>query len=315
MQKSQRNKTNKQPTTVIVEKVIQQKKANPGQKRNRNGSASKASCPPLAILTNYVQKENTVQRTGANSGIATLNQPLTTVQEQVGLTNLFTNNTPATINSSTILCCPRELNGPIVNSVQNWSEWRYKSLKVVYHPLCPVTTDGGYAFGVSYEDPTKAVSDLNSFSSCQTAIPSVTKSFWKDWEMVIPQVGNTWYRTDFDLSGTLQDVLGNPLTVSMRRADAAPATVVRGYLTIHGILELRGYNPSQGVTMSVRTMHDRELMLEAYKLLCPVPMEPELIVEKRVNVVDELTVRFSQLSAFRNPSPPGSVGSWGSRGK
>lgn len=277
-----------------------------GTKRDRSGS----QIVPIAEYKEFKAVPSIVTRTGKDSALISFCQPLTTIRESLGTDICFLNNSLAeTFSTNAIVFGPSTLNGPLLNNAQPWSEFRFRRCKLVYHPACPSTTSGAFAIGVSFQQPAKAVGDLSSFATIQSATIGYNGSYWKSWELNVPLEDPGFKRVDYEIAGTLQDVLGAPFTLCGRNSEDGLAAAVRGYITIHGEIEVRCAIPVQGVTMHVRSKSDRSLLMEAYKLLCPAPthnQEPEVAPEAPR---DELLRKLSDLFKQTKVSSASSVGS------
>lgn len=277
-----------------------------GTKRTRKG----VQVVPISEYKEFKAVPSIVTRTGKDSALITFCQPLTTVRESLGSNTCFLNNSLAeTYSTNGIIFGPSTLNGPLLNNAQPWSEFRFRRCKLVYHPACPSTTSGAFAIGVSYQQPAKAVGDLSSFATIQQCTVGFNGCYWKSWELSIPLEDPGFKRVDYDVAGTVQDVLGAPFTLCGRNSEDGLAAATRGYITIHGEIEVRSAIPVQGVTMHVRSKSDRNLLMEAYKLLCPAPVhnhEPEVAPEAPH---DELLRKLSELFKQTKVSSASSVGS------
>lgn len=278
----------------------------PGMKRSRNG----VQIPPIAEYKEFKAIPSVVTRTGKDSAIISFCQPLTTIKENLGANNCFANGSLAeTYSTNSIVFGPSTLNGPLLNNAQPWSEFRFRRVKLVYHPACPSTTSGAFAVGVSFQQPVKAAGDLSSFATIQSVTIGYNGCYWKSWELNVPLEDPGFKRVDYEISGSVQDVLGAPFTLCGRNSEDGLSTVVRGYITIHGEIEVRNAIPVQGVTFQVRSKSDRNLMVEAYKLLCPAPIhnhEPEVPSEAPQ---DELVRKLSEIFKQTKVSSASSVGS------
>jgi len=298
-------------------KSKKQQKANasmPSIPKKRNRQPKKAGgrrSGDLIEVAEYVPfraKPSTITRNGKDSAVITFCQPLTTIQEAASGDSIFVNSTLAdTYASNGIVFGPSTLNGPLLNNCQPWTEYRFRSVKIKYHPACPSTTSGAFAIGVSYAAPAAAVGDLASFAAIQQANVGYSGPFWQSFELSVPLEDPSWKRVDYTIAGELQDVLGAPFTLCGRNSSTSSGLATRGYLTIHGTVEVRSAVPLQGVTMQVRTKHDALLLKEVYKMLCPVPDPLPPIASIERDVIDEVVARMTEL--FGKVKPPGSSAS------
>lgn len=304
MMKPTKSKQQKQQKMVAVPSIPKKRK----RAAKRGGQSALGDTVQVAEYVPFRAKPSTVVRNGKDSAVISFCQPLTTIQEAASGDSIFVNSTLAdTYASNGIVFGPSSLNGPLLNNCQPWAEFRFRSIKIKYHPACPSTTSGAFAIGVSYAAPLAAVGDLSSFAAIQQANVGYSGPFWQSFELNVPLEDPGWKRVDYIIAGTLQDVLGAPFTLCGRNSSSSAGLATRGYLTIHGSVEVRSALPLQGVTMQVRSKHDALLLKEVYKMLCPAPEILPPIANLERDVIDEVVTRMSEL--FGKVKQPGSSAS------
>lgn len=303
------------PTKKSKQQKVAPASTLPRKRARKTKMSSGQSMIEVAEYVPFRAKPSTINRTGKDSAVITFCQPLTTISETVSSDAIFVNGTLAdtSFSNGTIVFGPSTLNGPLLNNCQPWAEYRYRSVKIKYHPACPSTTSGAFALGVSFAQPLAAATDFSSFATVQQSAIGYSGPYWQGFEFNVPLEDPSWKRVDYSITSTLQDVLGAPFSLAGRGSAASAATTVRGYLTIHGSLEVRSALPVQGVTMQVRSKHDLRLLQEVYKMLCPAPEPlPPIAVTER-DVIDEVAARMSELFSRVKPSSAStssSVRSW-----
>jgi len=288
------------------------------RKRARKAKMASGMSGNMVEVAEYVPfraKPSTITRSGKDSAIISFCQPLTTIAEAASSDAVFTNGTLAdtAYSNGIIIFGPSTLNGPLLNNCQPWTEYRFRSVKIKYHPACPSTTSGAFAIGVSFAQQSQAATDFSSFAAIQQANVGYSGPYWQGFELNVALEDPSWKRVDYSVSGTVQDVLGAPFSLGGRGSQAASAAATRGYLTIHGSLEVRSAVPLQGVTMQVRSKHDLNLLREVYKMLCPAPEPLPPIATTERDVIDEVVARMTDLFGKVKPSgasTSSSVRSW-----